>query len=294
MELRHLKYFCAVAEELHFGKAARRLHIAQPPLSQQIRNLEAELGLQLFVRANRRIQLTDAGIYFLKEAKQILLHAEQAIETARKVDSRKAGCLSIGFVGSVAHIFLPKVFGLFRERFPEVELVLHELDTSEQLKALHDKRIDIGFFYQAHKDERFNFYPIISEPFIVALPKKHPLSRRKTIDIKELYREPFIALTRSSQPLLRDKFIGMCHAAGFSPVIAQEASHIQTILSIVASGFGICLLPDHIKNIKRPGVLYRPLSGSLFTIELSIVWRSDNVSPLVISFIEVSKEAINQ
>src|SRR5208283_1858266 len=145
MELRHLKYFVAVAEELHYGRAAKKLNIAQPPLSQQIMNLEEELGIKLFDRSRRRIQLTDAGSYFLKEARRVLLHVEQAAETAARIYRGQAGRLMVGFVGSVVHTFLPEGLRLFRERFPDVELVLQEINTAEQIKALHASRIDVGF-----------------------------------------------------------------------------------------------------------------------------------------------------
>ena len=145
MELRHLKYFVAVAEELHFGRAAERLHIAQPPLSQQIMNLEEELGVKLFDRSRRTIQMTEAGAYFLKEAQHILSHVEEASETARRIYRGQAGRLVVGFVGSVVHTFLPEGLRAFRENFPEVELVLQELNTADQIKSLHAKRIDVGF-----------------------------------------------------------------------------------------------------------------------------------------------------
>ncbi len=287
MELRHLKYFVAVAEEMHFGRAAKRLHIAQPPLSQQIMNLEDELGVKLFDRTRRAIQMTDAGIYFLKEAQQLLLHVEQAAETARRIYRGQAGRLIVGFVGSVIHTFLPEGLRVFRERFPDVELVLQELNTAEQIKSLHARRIDVGFLYQAAKDSLLTSQLLTQAPLMVALPKKHPLSGRKSLHIGELAREPFIANTRSSEPVVRDAFISMCHSAGFSPRIAQEAGHVHTVLGLVASGLGACILPDFIKNIRRPGVQYIPLAGSPPSVKLAVVWRSDNSSILVKSFVNV-------
>ena len=287
MELRHLKYFVAVAEELHFGRAARKLHIAQPPLSQQIRNLEQELGATLFDRSQRAVRLTDAGAYFLKEARQVLAHVEQAADTARRVHQGQAGRLAIGFVGSVIHTFLPEGLRTFRGRFPDVELVLQELNTAEQIKALHARRIDVGFLYPDVQDAVLAFRPLIRTPLMVVLPKKHSLANRKTVQLKELAKEPFIANTRSSEPIVRDAFISMCHAAGFTPKIAQEAGHVQTVLGLVAAGLGACLLPDFISNIKRPGVQYVRLAGSPPRVELAVVWHSENSSALVKSFVEV-------
>ncbi len=287
MELRHLKYFVAVAEEMHFGRAAKRLHIAQPPLSQQIMNLEDELGVKLFDRTRRAIQMTDAGIYFLKEAQQILLHVEKAAETAGRIYQGQAGRLTVGFVGSVVHTFLPEGLRSFRERFPDVELVLQELNTAEQIKSLHARRIDVGFLYLDTQDSLLASRLLTQAPLMVVLPKKHVLSGRKSLHIRELAQEPFIANTRLSEPVVRDAFISLCHSAGFSPRIAQEAGNVQTVLGLVASGLGACLLPDFIKNIRRPGVQYIPLSGSPPTVKLAVVWHSDNSSTLVKSFVKV-------
>ena len=288
MELRHLKYFVAVADELHFGRAAKKLHIAQPPLSQQIMNLEEELGFKLFDRSKRTIQMTAAGSHFLKEARQVLLHVEQAAEAARRIHHGKSGRLVVGFVGSVIHTFLPEGLRLFRERFPEVELVLHEMNTAEQMMSLHAKRIDVGFFYTSDRED-----PLLASrtltlaPLLVVLHNKHPLSGRRSVNIRDLIHEPFIANTRSSEPVVRDAFISLCHSAGFSPRIAQEAGHVQTVLGLVAAGLGVCLLPDFIKNIRRPGVQYIPLSGSPPEVKLAVVWRSDSASILVKSFVNI-------
>lgn len=285
MELRHLKYFVAVAEELHFGRAAKRLHIAQPPLSRQIMDLEEELGIKLFDRSRRGVQLTDAGGYFLKEVQQVLAHVQRAAETAGRIYRGQAGRLTVGFVGSVIHTFLPAGLRLFRERFPDVELGLQELNTAEQIKSLHARRIDVGFLYVGARDPQLAYQQLTQAPLIVALPTKHPLSGRASLHIRELAQEPFIANTRSSEPVVRDAFISICHSAGFSPKITQEAGQVQTVLGLVASGLGVCLLPDFIKNIRRPGVHYVPLSGSP-TVKLAIVWRSDNSSAVVKSFVK--------
>jgi len=287
MELRHLKYFVAVAETLHFGRAAKKLNIAQPPLSQQIMNLEEELGIKLFDRSRRNIQMTAAGSHFLNEVRQILLHVEQAAETARRIDGGKAGRLVVGFVGSVIHTFLPEGLRLFRERFPEIELELHEINTAEQITSLHAKRIDVGFLYTGAQDSMLSSKTLTLAPLLVVLHNKHPLSGRKSVHIRELAHEPFIANTRSSEPVVRDAFISLCHSAGFSPRIAQEAGQVQTVLGLVASGLGACLLPDFIKKIRRPGVQYIPLAGPPSEVKLAVAWRSDNASILIKSFVNI-------
>ena len=287
MELRHLKYFVAVAEELHYGKAAKKLNIAQPPLSQQIMNLEEELGIKLFDRSKRTIQMTAAGSHFLKEAKEVLLHVEQAAETARMIYGGKAGRLVIGFLGSVIHTFLPEGLRLFRERFPKVEMVLHEMNTTEQITSLHAKRIDVGFLYIGAQDPMLASKTLTLAPLLAVLHNNHRLSGRNSVHIRQLAHEPFIANTRSSEPVVRDAFISLCHSAGFSPTIAQEAGQVQTVLGLVASGMGACLLPDFIKNIRRPGVQYIPLSGSPPEVKLAVVRHRDNTSILVNSFVNI-------
>ncbi len=287
MELRHLKYFVAVAEELHYGKAAKKLHIAQPALSKQIMDLENELGLKLFDRTKRAIQLTDAGGYFLKDAHQLLLQAEQAAETARRIDRGHAGRLVVGFVGSVIHTFLPEGLRAFRERYPDVELVLQEMNTAEQIKSLQARRIEVGVLYPYGQDAMLASQPIAKAPLMAVLPEKHPLARRKSLNIRQLAHEAFIANTRSSEPVVRDAFIALCHSAGFTPRITQEAGQVQTVLGLVASGLGVCLLPDFIRHIRRPGVQYVPLTGSPPAVKLAVVWRTGSSSALVKSFVSV-------
>ncbi|MDA8099740.1 MAG: LysR family transcriptional regulator [Nitrospiraceae bacterium] len=288
-----MRYFVAVAEELHFGRAAKRLHIAQPPLSQQIMNLEEELGVKLFDRSRRTVRLTECGGYFLKEAQQLLQHAEQAAETARRISRGEAGRIVVGFVGSVVHTFLPKGLRLFRERYPGVELVLQELNTLEQIKALHAKRLDVGFHYPDVKDSLLTSRVLTRAPLMAVLPAKHRLAGRTSIRMEDLAGEPFIANTRSSEPVVRDAFISLCHSAGFTPRIAQEAGHVQTVLGLVASGLGVCLLPDFIKNIRRPDVRYIPLAGSPPAVKLAVVWRSDTTAVSVTSFIDVVESSFD-
>ncbi|HWR72656.1 MAG TPA: LysR family substrate-binding domain-containing protein, partial [Nitrospirota bacterium] len=214
-------------------------------------------------------------------------HVERAAETAGRISRGQAGRLTVGFVGSVIHTFLPLGLRTYRERFPDVELELQELNTAEQVRSLHAGRIDIGFLYLGARDPALASQTLTQAPLLAVLPNKHALSGRRSLHIRDLAGEPFIANTRSTEPVVRDAFISMCHAAGFSPRIAQEAGQVQTVLGLVASGLGVCLLPDFIKNIKRPGVQYIPLSGPPHTVKLAVVWRSDDPSPLVKSFVAV-------
>ncbi len=176
MELRHLRYFVAVAEELHFGRAAQRLQMAQPPLSQQIRQLEQELGVELLYRTKRTVRLTEAGLAFLHQARQILVQSEQAIEVAQRASRGEVGRLAIGFVGSATYSLLPTAVRSFRHQFPDVRLMLHEMTTSEQIEALHDDRIQVGFIRPPISDDKLSVETVLQESFVAVLPEAHPLA----------------------------------------------------------------------------------------------------------------------
>jgi DNA-binding transcriptional LysR family regulator len=193
----------------------------------------------------------------------------------------------VGFVGSVIHTFLPEGLRMFRERFPEVELILHEMNTAEQMTSLHAKRIDVGFHYTSTHEPLLASRRLTLAPLLAVLHNDHRLAGRQSVHIKQLANDPFIANTRSSEPVVLDAFISLCRSAGFSPKIAQEAGQVQTVMGLVASGMGTCILPDFIKNIRRPGVQYVPLVGSPPAVELAVVWRRDDMSALVKSFVNV-------
>jgi DNA-binding transcriptional LysR family regulator len=196
MELRHLRYFVTVAEELHFGRAAQRLQIAQPPLSQQIRQLEEELGVQLFHRTKRSVQLTEAGQLFLEEACQILTRAEQAIQIVQRADRGETGRLTLSFVGSATYSVLPVVLKVFRRRFPEVLLSLHEMTTTQQVQALHEDRIHLGFVRPPIYEQELMIESILKEPFVAVLPEFHRLANETQISLLTLANDPFILFPR--------------------------------------------------------------------------------------------------
>jgi len=259
MELRHLRYFITVAEELHFGRAAQRLHIAQPPLSQQIRQLEEELGVVLFHRTKRSVQLTDAGQVFLEEAKQVLIQAAQAVQAAQRASRGEIGQLVVSFVSSAAYNVLPKILQAFRARFPEVNLALHELTTDKQLQGLRDGWIDVGFLRPPIEDDTLSLATIFKESLVVALPEIHPLSRQPQVPLKALINEFFILFPRPLGPKLYDQIVGLCQQAGFSPNVVQEAIQMQTIVSLVAAEIGIALVPASVQNLQRRGVIYKAI-----------------------------------
>ena len=289
LELRHLRYFIAVATELHFGRAAEKLHIAQPPLSHQIRQLETELGFELFTRTKRSVMLTPAGQAFLIQVNQIFQQLEQAIEIGRKTSRGELGQISIGFVGSATYNILPVMLQQFRDRYPEVQIELHELTTDRQLIWLREGKIDVGLMRPPISEPDVTSEIVFEEALIVALPANHPLATVDSIDLRLLAREPFILFPRQLAPGLYDPIITICQAAGFSPVVVQECIQMQTTISLVSANLGVSIVPESIQQVQRSGVVYKPIQDLtpiganqlLRLATISIVWRTNDDSPTV-------------
>ena len=289
LELRHLRYFIAVATELHFGRAAEKLHIAQPPLSHQIRQLETELGFELFTRTKRSVMLTPAGQAFLIQVNQIFQQLEQAIEIGRKTSRGELGQISIGFVGSATYNILPVLLQQFRDRYPEVQIELHELTTDRQLIWLREGKIDVGLMRPPISEPDVTSEIVFEEALIVALPANHPLATVDSIDLRLLAREPFILFPRQLAPGLYDPIITICQAAGFSPVVVQECIQMQTTISLVSANLGVSIVPESIQQVQRSGVVYKPIQDLtpiganqlLRLATISIVWRTNDDSPTV-------------
>lgn len=287
MELRHLRYFVAVAEELHFGRAAEKLHIAQPPLSQQIRRLEEELGVRLFERTRRRVQLTHAGHAFLEQARHTLAQAAQAIRVARKADQGEVGQLAVGFVDSAVYHALPPVLREFRERFPQVELVLRELGAADQFQLLHDGRLHAGFVRSSIDDPALTQKTLFDEPLIAALPRTHELARRESVCLRDLSADPFVIFPRALGAGFYDQIVSLCRKAGFSPRVVQEANEMQTIVSLVAAGIGVAVVPASIRNLRMEGVVYLNIRKPLARTAMTVAWRRDDSSPVLKAFQQV-------
>ena len=262
MELRHLRYFVTLAEELHFGRAAERLHIAQPPLSQQIRQLEKELGFELFHRTKRNVQLTEAGVVFLDEVQQILRQLQQAIQVGQQTSRGELGELVVGFVSSAAYNILPTILRTFRNCAPGVSLELHELTTDQQLEWLRTGRIDVGFVRPPVEENTFSWEIIFQESLIVALPESHLLANQSYVCLPSLANEPFILFPRILAPGLYDLIISLCQQAGFSPSVSQQAIQMQTIISLVAAEIGVAIVPASLQNLQRTGVVYKNIRTS--------------------------------
>lgn len=292
MELRQLRYFIAVAEELHFGRAAQRLHLAQPALSRQIQNFEHELEIQLLFRTKRRVQLTAAGAVMLDQARSVLTRAEQAVRAAQLAARGRTGWLGVGFVGSATYDMLPASLKLFRQRSPGVEVTLSEMTTAEQVQALHEKRIHVGFVRPPVRAEGLALETIAREPILVALPRGHRLAHRATIPLRSLAGEEFILHPREPRPSWVDYVIGLCREAGFEPNVVQETMEVQTSISLVAGGVGIAVVPGAVAKMPRRGVVYRRLSRPSPMTELIAAYRQDELSPVLRDFLAVVRETV--
>ena len=291
MELRHLRYFVAVAEELHFGRAARKLHLSQPPLSMQIKALEAELGAALLLRSQRHVELTAAGEVFLREAREILSRVETAAEQARRAARGETGELTVGFVTIADYNILPQALLRFRGSHPRIRLVLREATTDVQMRELIEGRIDVGFVVLPVEDERVHTLPLLSEPLVAALPERHPLARaRGTLALHRLGDSPFILIPRHMAPGLHDDIVQFCRQAGFSPRVEQEAVQMQTIVSLVSAGLGVALIPESMRHLGRTGVVYRRLREASPLTQVALAWRARDPRPALARFIEAVRE----
>lgn len=295
MEFRQLQYFLAVAEELNFSRAAKRLNIAQPPLTRQIRQMEQELGVELFYRTKRRVELTDAGRAFVEESRRILVQVEQSMQVAQRASRGEIGRLVVAFEGSSAYDIVPNSLKTYRERFPAVELVVLGMTTGEQVQALHERQISAGFVVPPlkGKDKEIAVEAVLQEPLLLALPENHPLTTQPRVRVRSLANEPFIMAQRDSGCGLYDQAIAVCQRAGFSPRVMQEVNEMQVMLGFVAAGLGIALLSASVKQFQRPGVVYRELQPSTPEVALAMIWRRDNLSPVLQAFLGVVRRIVN-
>lgn len=284
MDLRHLRYFLAVAEERHFGRAAARVHVSQPPLSRQIRDLEEELGVRLFDRDRHGVALTAAGGVFLGEVRRLLEQLDHSVEAARRADRGELGTLRIGYVGSVAYSGLPEIVRAFRARLPTVEVRFQEMSPAEQVEALLADRLDVGFARGPVEEPGFVVHTVLDEPLVAALPSDHPLGARKELALTMLAGEPFLLTARARGPGFHDHIIGLCLTAGFSPRVVQEGSHFD-VLSLVAAGTGVAIVPTSLREIRRGDVVYRPLRERPRT-QLVMVSRRNATSPVLREFVD--------
>jgi DNA-binding transcriptional LysR family regulator len=290
MELRHLRYFIAVAEELHFGRAALRLHLAQPPLSQQIKGLERELGVTLFTRTSRVVTLTEAGRMFLDQAYLVVGQAEKATATMHAVRRGHAGRLSIGVIPSTLYSFIPAILREFHIKRPDVELRCYDMNTGEQLEALLDRRIQLGFFRQIAVPPEICTELLFCESLILAVPITDPRAAQRQARLEDFAEDEFVMFPRDRVPVIYDAVIASCKRAGFSPSVAQETAEVHMMLALTAAGVGICLVPESIRNLPFPGIAYLPLGDQQSEqLEVSLAWRVDDDSTLLRAALEVAR-----
>ncbi|AKG20423.1 LysR family transcriptional regulator [Calothrix sp. 336/3] len=297
VELQHLRYFIAVAQQENccISKVAEQLHMAQPNLTKQIKDLERKLGgVKLFDRYKNQLRLTNAGLEFLKEARLILAQFDHAIETAILVSQGKVGQLIVGFNTSVSNSVLPSLLTEFRTKFPNVKLVLQEHTAYNLIKGLETQQIDIGLMHWDlsdwnYKDTELSVEAIQEEEesFVLVLPSNHPLAAQAEISLQSLAHESFILPPSHLSYSLYQQIVSLCQEVGFVPKVTQEANLMLTILSLVAGGLGISLLPANIKTIERQGVVYRRIQEQTPKLKIVAAWRCDNSSAVLHNFLGV-------
>ena len=290
MELRHLRYFIAVAEELHFGRAAELLGISQPPLSQQIQALEQEVGARLFERTNRRVALSEAGRLFLDEARLVLAQVDKAADVARRAQLGELGEMKIGFTSSAPfNSNIPQAIFAFRQAFPAVHLHLREMSSKMVADALVDESIEIGLMRPLPLPDSLEYLELMRETLVAVLSSKHPLASRieTGLRLSELALEPFVFFPRSYGSGLYAQLLSLARDAGFSPHFAQEAGEAMTIIGLVAAGLGVSVLPASYKRIRIEGVVYCSLLDPLAVSAVWLVQRKAQPSPMARAFVEL-------
>ena len=288
MELRHLRYFVAVAEELNVRRAAQRLHVSQPPLSRQIHDLEDEIGTRLFFRQKRGVSLTEAGRLFLGQAQHILAQAQQAIHLAQSAGRGEAGRLSLAYTAWACDPVFPIAIRKFRQQFPRVELQIRELPSHQQIEALLAKELDAGYVGTTFPEltGELRFECVRRAALCVALPPDHPLTRHSRLTLRALAEEPFVSLPLAV-PFYRQAQLDLCQSAGFTTRIVQEANNAQSLLQLVSAGVGVTIVPEVLRQFLRIDVAFRPLPSSLPRFEFHLAWHPHSGSATLPAFLEI-------
>lgn len=291
MEFRHLRCFTVLAEELHFGRAAQRLSMTQPPLSLNIQQLEASVGARLFERNSRGVSLTAAGDAFLPRATALLEQAAQAAREARDVGQGLAGQLQIGFAGTVLYRGLPQVLREFAAAHPKLRLALLELSSSEQLVELVHDRLDLGFVHTTRVPAGFSQILVSSQPFMACLPAKHPLAGESRLSLDQLNGNPFAIVMRAVSPDYHDRILGACADAGFEPALAFGLRHWLSVVSVIAQGLGVGLVPAALQQAGLPGVAFVPLAQPLQPYDTHCLWRTGRDQSALGAFLAAVRQA---
>ena len=287
MELRHIRYFLAVAEERHFTRAAAKVGIGQPPLSQQIKDLEREVGAALFHRLAHGAELTEAGKAFLAGVKEMPLIAERATTAARRASRGETGSLRIGFTPSTTfNGVAPSAIRAFRRAYPDIHLSLEEANTTRLVVGLQEGAFDAEFLRPgASAAAELQLKQLAEEPMVVALPKAHRAAALKRVDLAMLEHDPFLLFPREIAPTIYDTIVDACRKAGFEPHISQLAPHFSTIVNLVAAELGVSIVPASMMQMRVAGIAYRPIAGQSPTTQLALAYRRGETSPVVRNFV---------
>ncbi len=285
MEFRHLRYFLAVAEELHFGRAAQRLSISQPPLSLNIQQLEASVGARLFTRNSRGVQLTAAGQAFVPAARALLAQAGAAMREAREVAQGQAGELQIGFAGTLLYCGLPQMLQRFQDSHPRLRLVLRELSSSEQLSELVRDRLDVGFVHTPRVPPGFEQVLVASQPLVVCLPQGHALAEAAVIGLQDLQGQALVVVSRSVSPDYHERILSECELVGWLPPVVHELRHWLSVVALVAQGQGVALVPQALAQSALAGAVFVPLKDSPLRYDTRCLWRSQREQTALQDFV---------
>jgi DNA-binding transcriptional LysR family regulator len=289
IELRHLRYFRAVADELHFGRAAARLAVSQPALSVQIRQLEEMVGARLLDRHSRQVALTDAGRVLDEAARRLLRDVDAAVAATRQASAGEVGLLRVGFGPTLMLSTLAQVVRTFRLRYPGVRVELRELATAEQMDALVRGELDVGFVRGAEADPRLHVERFAREPLLIALNRDHPLAGAARVPLSALAHDPWVLFPRVIAPLLHEQVMRLCRQAGFTPHVVQESREVYTTVGLVGAGVGVTIIPEAVQGMSWKGVVYRRIPRA--TVRLSMVRPSGTPRPVVDAFLAVARKA---
>ena len=292
IDIRQLRYSQAVAEELHFGRPAARLAIAQPALSRQIQQIEEALGTPLLRRTQRRVELLPAGELLLERARAIQQELERAIADARRTGTGELGRLAVGFIHSSTYGLLPSIIGRFRQLYPGIELELHELPITAQHAALLRGTIDMGLVRVQAAPAELEVVPVLPDPFVLALPARHPLAGRSRTRLKAVAGDPFVMFSKREAPLFHARVQAMCEQAGFAPHVVQHATQIHTVIGLVGAGLGVAVVPASGRNLHPRNVRFVQIADKAEPVHIALAWRRGHETPAARSFRKVTQEVI--
>lgn len=284
---RSLQQFLVLAEELHFGRAAARLHMSQPPLSKHIQRMEEQLGVRLFERDQRNVRLTSAGAAFVEQAKQLLAQSALAIRAIQQIERGETGQIRIGFVAAAIYLAIGRLFQAIEQQVPGIEIHWQEMSSAEQTDALAQDKIDLGIAHRPLVMDGMGAQMVAKVPLVVVVPETHPLARRKSVALRQLERNPFILLPRAPAPGYHDLLLSTCFNAGFSPAVCHYAKHLLSAISLVAMGRGVTLAPQTLSRATVPGVVFIPIQGEPSYATYSVIWNRHNALPILPRVLDV-------